>query len=356
VTVDYAIELADACNLRCPSCPQGRTPHPGGAAALMDLDLLERILDCIRTGPPVSEIALCNWGEPFMHPELATAVGLVDRIGARCHISTNLNAMKDIDEVLSAGLDSLRISVSGYVQETYVRTHQGGDIEIVKRNMRELREAIERTRSRVRVHVYFHRYRANLDDELSMRELARGLGFGFHPVWALLLSVDRVLALVEGRGGSGATALDDEEQRLLDALALPLFPALRAARRLSHLPCPFQDSIAPIDIQGRARLCCARYDDGESAIGPFLEMPLERIAALRRSHPLCERCMAQGVHVYQSLGTAEFDRLAVERIGPEYASRGYLRWERLKKRALNALPDRLKRPLLELYRRVGERG
>ena len=116
--------------------------------------------------------------------------------GIPCHLSSNLNQMRNIDAILAENPYGFRISLSGFTQEVYGYTHCGGNIERVKQHMIELAEAKRRQNATTNIHVLYHRYKHNLRDEAPMRAFAQRLGIGFQAVWAFMMSLEKILAYV----------------------------------------------------------------------------------------------------------------------------------------------------------------
>lgn len=297
------------CNLRCPSCPVGNSrtvPNPKG---LMSPETLRAILAKAVTECEVAGVGLFNWTEPLLHPKLPELIGVVHEFGVRCDLSSNLNQIKNIDAVLAANPASLRISNSGFTQETYGVTHRGGDIEKVKANMKELAEALRRTGSTTRVHMLYHRYRTNLDDEVPMRRFCESLGFEFYPIWAYVMPLEKLLAWT----GADPTAAEvtAEDRDLIDRLLLPLPESLELGRRHRNTECVLQSGQVTLDFRGDVQLCCAVYDASKHSLGPYLERPLADFQAAKYASETCTRCMDQGVHVYYTQSEPEeFARLA----------------------------------------------
>jgi hypothetical protein len=181
--------------------------------------------------------------------------------------------------------------------------------------MVELAEAKKRNHADTDIFVQYHRYRHNLHDEPMMRDFVTGLGFYFHAVWALFFPLEKVLAYA-------GEELDDfplteEDLSLIDSLALPLKPALVAARKYRSRSCSLREDAISLDFQGNATLCCAVFNAGKYTVANYLDMSLSEIQKLRRSDPLCETCMHQGAHVFMTYGIKEMDELALANIAPE---------------------------------------
>ncbi len=335
------IDIGGACNLRCPCCPQGnvneyRLPH-----GFMEPELLARIVAKAKSECQVKYISLFNWAEPLLHPRLPELIRTVQDAGIPCNLSSNLNILPNADAIMAANPASLRISNSGFTQEVYGITHRGGNIERVKKHMVELAEAKKRNRATTDIYVYYHRYRHNLKEESLMREFATGLGFNFQAVWALAFPLEKILA----HAGEEISdfALTEEDRQLLDRLAVPLKKVLFVARKYKERPCSLREDAISVDFQGNVTLCCGVFDARKYTLGKYLDMPLGEIQKLRLSHPLCERCMRQGGHVYLTNGSYELDELALANIAPEDAElldlRSEIVWKQ-RQRRLAKLYDR----------------
>lgn len=343
----FNIDVLGVCNLSCPSCPTGNMRDPQrlkGLKGLMQPDLLDRILAKAVTECEVAGVGLFNWAEPFLHPRLPELIRIVHGRGIPCHLSSNLNDMKNIEAVLAENPFTLRISLSGFTQQVYGRTHRGGDIERVKRNMVELAKVKERLNSRTHIHVLYHRYKGNLEDEPLMRSFARQLGFAFVPVWAMMMPVEKILAYVNDT--SYGVALTDEDHQVIDQLALPLGEALTAARRQNAKTCTLQDDQMTLDHRGIVSLCCSVYE-GNYNLGSYLDLTLDELQDRKYKQNICKSCMSCGVSTYITYGFPELDNIAAGNIDPKHAKLLGLRYERLRKRLREVV-----QPALDLLRRV----
>jgi MoaA/NifB/PqqE/SkfB family radical SAM enzyme len=286
------VDLTGSCNLRCPSCPVGSI-GPAGGSGLMDIGLFRRILERARSEHGVRAVALHNWTEPFLHPELPGFVHAVRSAGLVCSLSTNLTLRRNIEEVVAAAPDVIRVSVSGFTQESYGLTHVRGDIAQVKANMQLLSGALRRQRpQRTRAVVLYHKYRHNLTEMEQMRALARSLGFEWEEIWAYYMSVEKMSQLLDG------TLNHAERDFVENRLALPIAEAVKQAASQPINPCPLLEDQIVLDYKGNARLCCAVYDAAANTLGSFLSMEKEQLVAAKQSHSTCNGCMSKGLHRY----------------------------------------------------------
>lgn len=195
-------------------------------------------------------------------------------------------------EVLAAEPEELRISLSGFTQEVYCQTHAGGKIEVVKENMRRVRQLLDETRSRTRVVVYYHKYKHNLHELAPMKAFAEELGFGWMEAWAVYMPVEGAVAYLDG-GGS-----PDSRRFIEKYLAVPLKRAADETAPFRQEPCRLIGDTIVIDHQATVQLCCAVFDTKAHTLGNFLTLSPEEIRALKDRHPACGPCMQKGLHLY----------------------------------------------------------
>jgi MoaA/NifB/PqqE/SkfB family radical SAM enzyme len=300
------VDIVGSCNLRCPSCPVGNMGLEVNAVGVMDRACFKKIVTKARREHGAKIVALYNWTEPFLHPELPEFIRIVKDQELVCAISTNLNKLRNIDEVLSAGLDIFRVSLSGFTQESYGTTHVRGDIERVKENMRAVSEAIKRTGASTVVEVYYHKYLDNLHEAEPMRRYVEKLGFEWLESWAYYMPMEKVLALTEGK------LTETEADFVENKLALPIAEAVKAARaQPGYNRCSLLEDQIVLDHQGNVNLCCTVYDFKSNRLGSFLDMSEEDLKHSKKRHPTCGTCASKGLHKY-------FDYFDIPELRREY--------------------------------------
>lgn len=305
------IDVVGVCNLKCPSCPSGNWQGERMPNGIMSVDLFERIMAKASAELNITGVGLFNWNEPILHPELPQLIKIVRKYGAEPHISSNLNVLKDPDGVMEANPSSFRISASGYRQEVYQRTHRGGDIEKVKRNMARLAEAKSKTGSTTPVHVLYHIYLHNIEDAVAMKSFANQLGFEFQGVWAFMMPMEKILAAT---GDTRFAKLTYEDRELIDSLALPLDRALEVSQQMKHMPCGLREQQMTIDYRGDVWLCCGVFDAKQSILGSYMDLDWQTIQSKKSVHPSCGPCMDKGIHVYGTYGTEKLNQIGVETV------------------------------------------
>lgn len=305
------VEVVGACNLRCPTCPNGTEAAGRRRHGLMAPPLFERILAKLAEERPpgaLQELALYNWGEPLLHPEIGRLVRAAVEAGYPTSLSTNLNDARHLEQALLARPTVLKVSTSGIRPASYARTHAGGDAGRVVANLRLVRALLDRHRLPTAVVVAYLVHRGNVGpDYTGVQDLCAELGFAFRPFWALLMPVERNVELLEGRPRPGDEAL---------AATLPVHPrtaqAIAAGDAAAEGPCRLLEGQLAINHDGSVELCCGVHDLPPVAEG-YLDLPLEALQARRRAHPYCARCRRQAVdRIITYAGGAALDAAALE--------------------------------------------
>lgn len=316
-TFTYVVEVAEACNLRCPSCPQGNLREAGRAGGLIEVDLFRRILDKIRRESPVSHPALWlfSWGEPFLHPQLPELVRLAKAEGLYVMLSTNLNIGRNLEEVLAARPDEIKISLSGASQQVYGATHARGDAAKVRENLRRLKEAEDRVRSGAHVWAGFHLYRHNLAEHREMGAFIRSLGFGFNTQVATVQPAEKMIELLDGK-------LPQRDKAFLDRyLIFDPAEGVRIRKRYlaEGMDCEARYNMMSIGHDGLVDLCCNAFHPMNRLGLNFLDTPHAELQAAKYRHPFCAECYGHGLQMQplpdeavQAIFRAEDDAIARE--------------------------------------------
>jgi|JI10StandDraft_1071094.scaffolds.fasta_scaffold519035_1 MoaA/NifB/PqqE/SkfB family radical SAM enzyme len=307
--MELLMDVVGSCNLRCPSCPVGNIGKINQTGKT-DVSVFQDIIAKADDNYAIYRVSLYNWGEPLLHPQLPQLIKIVKDRNLYCALSSNLNVLRNEDAILAENPDELRISLSGFSQATYEKTHTRGDIERVKSNMTRLAEAKNKAsrRNSTRIDVYYHKYRHNLDEIEPMKEFALSLGFNWMENWAYYMPLEKVLQFAEG-------TLSEAELTFVQAqIALPMSEALREARQFAHEPCRLWSEQIVLDYQGNAALCCSVFDLKANKLGFFLDMTPEDLMAAKADHPTCKKCTSHGIHRYGEYYDHPVLRPAYERL------------------------------------------
>lgn len=287
------IDVSGNCNLRCRSCQvcnhapdsfdyRGRTEMP--------MELFEKILQKVKTELPENPaIFLFDYGEPLLASRLPEYVHRVHEQDMLAVISSNLSLHYDFLPLLLEQPDILKISVSGFHQEVYGTTHNGGDIELVKRNMRTIRALLDQYRlDRVLVMVGYHLYSNNAGaDYEQMKTLCRELGFLFQPRRASFCNI------LKQSGIDPYTPADRQFIRTYyensaDILSTAPLPTPQTGT------CNIAENKLFIDYNGTTMLCYLVMHKA-AVYRPYLEVPLQEIHQWQKEHWICTHCKQVGL-------------------------------------------------------------
>jgi GT2 family glycosyltransferase/tetratricopeptide (TPR) repeat protein/MoaA/NifB/PqqE/SkfB family radical SAM enzyme len=306
----YLVEVAGSCNLKCPSCPQGNCSRLKHQRGLMDVNLFRKIVEKISKEPVyVQTLALHNWGEALLHPQLPELINIVKNNNLCCILSSNFNYIKNLDKIIAAHPNQLRISLSGFSNDTYKRTHRKGDINSVKSNMVELRRILDHHASPTRIEVCYHKYLDNTGKELAdMARFSRQLGFDFVPVWAYLMPKEKNLDYYQNN-------IAETDKDLINLLALKPDEIKKVRLRYPQNDCLMRSNQMAINADGSVALCCAVFDTKYNIADNFLEISHADLQKLKYLHPLCEECMRHGIYPGDDHeANAELDVIAEENV------------------------------------------
>lgn len=313
----YVLEISSMCNLKCALCQAGNREGYEYRPGVMDMDLMEKILDKIKTENPSAVVCCYVNSEPFLHPHIAECVASIKRRGFRCEFATNLNYMQQLDQVLAAKPDLLTVSVSGWTQEVYERSHRGGDIETVKKNFKELIEANIRGNHKIHLGMSYHMYEYNLHEIEPMKKFTEDLGAQFLLSWGRTICIENTVqalrAIEKQKTGRdvpfkiGKDGLDlnqmlpPAKESFMEQMKQLRFSPEKAMKLYEQWPvskvCIIAGAFTEIRWDGKVQLC-AWTDDMRLTLGNYLEMTQDQIAEARFGHPLCEECLRYRLPLY----------------------------------------------------------
>jgi MoaA/NifB/PqqE/SkfB family radical SAM enzyme len=280
--INLYLATSTVCNVRCKTCPVGRKEYePGGS---MSLDMMERILDKCLAEARVITVQLYHYNEPMLHPKMADMVRACHKRGVPVFLSSNLVNFKNVPAVLAEEPETLLISVSGFTQSVYERSHKDGDIEKVKQNMREVARL---RKPKTHVQVSWHKYRYNEHEEPLMQALSDELGFFFNPYGTGLIPHDRAMKV-------WATGVEDPNGE--DCL-IPVKDAGTLCYDRRWWPCTLQDQILAVNGEGIV-MNCSNFSDEANLRGNLFDTTVEEIFRKRKTDPACLACKSVGGHVY----------------------------------------------------------
>lgn len=184
-------ELWNECNESCVFCrseenkiydanPRGDgtgTPIPKGK---LPLDVYQKILDELGDRLMMA-IPYIN-GEPLMSKDIYSAIKYATDKRIMTLIASNGILLNELNSrrLLAAGLDCLKVQISGFTQPVHSIEHRRGDVEAIKANIQTFVRLRREMGKRTILVLDYIRYRHNIHELESAREFARQNGILFN--------------------------------------------------------------------------------------------------------------------------------------------------------------------------------
>lgn len=287
--ISLVLVTATNCQVGCKTCPAGRNEKQ--PSKMMTLEMAESIIKKACREARVLSVCLYYFNEPFLHPKIVELVELVHKYKKNVLLSSNLSfegaPLERLDKVVALEPFNLIVSLSGYNQETYERSHAGGDVATVKANLYRLAQ-IRKPKTSIR--VSYHRYRYNRHEEILMQRFTESLGegFTFTPYGTGLLPLEKVEARWHG-----TEAFSEAEEDIL----VPLDKARSLSVERKNWDCHLQNQTLVVSGDGVVYNCGTRNNQ-ENLRGSFFARSVDEIMDSRKVDSMCVSCKAQGLHIY----------------------------------------------------------
>lgn len=179
------VEPTNNCQLRCTKC---RTldnkifdyefnSHPGEIPiGRIDRTAFEKTIN--EFGKHLMIASLYMQGEPLLSKDIYNMIRYCTDRNVATLVGSNgmLCGGKNAEKIVEAGLDILKIAVSGFTQETYERYHRKGDIELIKNNLRDLALAKTKSGSKLLIHVEYIVFDYNKSEYFEFKDYCQSLG------------------------------------------------------------------------------------------------------------------------------------------------------------------------------------
>jgi MoaA/NifB/PqqE/SkfB family radical SAM enzyme len=291
---EIRIDVSGICNLRCPSCQVGNHGLQDFVyknRGFMDESSFQKILKKIaKEFPDNPAIYFFVLGEPLLNEALPQMLDLVHKMGWIAIISTNLSVKCDVENLMEHEPDVIKISVSGYSQGIYETTHRGGDIELVKRNMKEISDCIKAYGLPTRVMVSYHIYKNNMGEEQeNMKKFCEECGFWFYPVKASYFNMLKK---------TGLTEYSEQDIRFIETYYESPEKMIKVPekRKMMEITCRQIRDKLYIDWDGAVMLCELFHKDG--FYKKYLDVSIDEIRNWQKHHWICKNCHEYGCAYY----------------------------------------------------------
>jgi MoaA/NifB/PqqE/SkfB family radical SAM enzyme len=168
------IETSNTCNSLCEMCPL--TFFGNGTPHNLSLDEFDIIVDQL---PQLKRVVLHGLGEPLLNRDLAHMVRRLKARGIHALFNSNVIALtrRRQEELVTSGLDELRVSLDAATPQTYHRVRGVPAFEKVVRHLGEMVATRARLGSATpKVSVWFTAMRENLHELAGAVRIAAAAG------------------------------------------------------------------------------------------------------------------------------------------------------------------------------------
>ena len=131
------IENTNCCNAQCVMCPRETLTRKRG---FMEFGLFEKIIREVSSASRTPVVHLHGFGEPLLDESLPERIMLAKTCGIKhTYLVTNASLLSSETsrKIISAGLDTMKISFYGTDEESYHATMRGLDFKVALQNIRE---------------------------------------------------------------------------------------------------------------------------------------------------------------------------------------------------------------------------
>jgi organic radical activating enzyme len=174
------------CNLDCPLCDRQLFPDARKkSAGRLKMDLFDKILD--EVGDYLYQCQIFGQGEPMLDWPLTKQIiqkSHERRIFTLVSSNCTLFTPKNVEDILSCGLDHLVLAIDGLTQKSLEVYRVGAKIEDVMEGMRLVMETHRRIKSKTYVEWQFLVHQHNVHEMEDAKKLAaeRGVHIRFAPL------------------------------------------------------------------------------------------------------------------------------------------------------------------------------
>jgi MoaA/NifB/PqqE/SkfB family radical SAM enzyme len=238
------VEPASVCNLKCPGCLAYDEDYH---KTFLGIDDFRKVIDKYKDY--LYDIELYSWGEPFLNKDIFEMIRYAKRQRIFVRTSTNFNTAteKDIEEIVTSGLDQINISIDGITEETYQIYRIGGKLSVVLNNLNSLVNKKKELESKTPIIEWqFIVSRYNEHEIPAVKRMARETGVD-------ILRLDLHFSLVHINKADDNSSVErwlprDKRYRVFEK-------SVEADGFAYNAPCCYLWSTLVINSQGRLNLC-----------------------------------------------------------------------------------------------------
>ncbi|MBU3907277.1 MAG: radical SAM protein [Nanoarchaeota archaeon] len=169
------MECSSFCNLKCTMCPLsvGLKRKQG----FLKFENFKKVFNQINP----AYLNLTGIGETFMCPDLFKIVSYAKSKKAMVKLDTNgmLVTEENAKKILDTGIDVISTSIDSADKEIYKKIRVGGDLDIVKKNIKNLVKERDRRKAKTEIHMFSIIQSENIHELPDLIRLANEMGVDY---------------------------------------------------------------------------------------------------------------------------------------------------------------------------------
>ena len=145
----------------------------------------------------------------------------------------------------------------------------------------------------IKVKVYYHVYKHNINELKFAREICRLAGFTFEPVLAFYMPMEKILS----------NTFSEKDIDVIEQMYMNPENAFKLAEQLKQIhkydDCKLRRSQTVINFDGSVAQCCSTYE-ADNIFESFLDKELDKVSLKEKKYqnPICKTCMSKNGHIY----------------------------------------------------------
>ncbi|MCX6709512.1 MAG: radical SAM protein [Candidatus Woesearchaeota archaeon] len=229
------IEITNFCNLHCIMCGSNYMKRKRG---FISFGFYKKIIDDVSG--KVKSVSLYSTGEPLLHKKLPEMIRYAKSRGIR-EVAISTNAMLLTEEIarklISAGLDTMQVSVEGSTRKEYEMIRKGADFFKVRKNIRNFLSIRGKGKKpRIMINLLIHK-------DTNLTQFAR--------TWRDFCDEIIVSEM------QPITFFDEKTGRIVPVIPVGIGLCLKSKRIVG---CNMPFVMAVVGYDGKVGMCCADFD------------------------------------------------------------------------------------------------
>lgn len=288
------LEISSCCNARCSYCPTGVGRH-NPKTKFMTPEKFEKIIKHLIKikvlDKNINSIALYNWGEPFIHPQINEILSILGKYKLKAVISSNFIKFPDISHENYKNIYQVIFSMCSFDKEQYKRLYKA-DLDKVLANYDKFLEQKDKFNPAMKMSVNWLKYKFNKDefDYAQKYFKDRNIQSVAANYYASLADLDTSIYLAEGCKPDDIQHYDMAQAKMDIDFEREKKIIKKFAPEPDKYICP-QFKILTIGEEGQLVGCCGIHSDmKEYYLGDILKMDKKKIYKIQKSMSICKKC------------------------------------------------------------------